>query len=95
MDLLFLPINKIISDSINKINAVESLNQEEKTIISIEETKQCKNKNYIRKFIEKNKDKLKEKQICPVCYSTYTYFNKSKHIRTKRHLTLLEVQNKN
>ena len=48
MDLLFLPVNKIISDSLNKIKEKESEEpaQLETTILTnVEETKQCKNKN--------------------------------------------------
>ena len=47
-------------------------------------------RSYHKKFIEKNAVKLKEKTICPVCCGSYTYFNKSKHIKSARHIKLLE-----
>lgn len=47
-------------------------------------------KAYYKKFVEKNADKLKEKITCPVCCGSYTYFNKSKHIKSTRHIKLLE-----
>ena len=47
------------------------------------------NKVYHKKFMEKNADKVKEKIICPVCCGSYTYFNKSKHIKSDRHIKLL------
>jgi hypothetical protein len=87
MDLLFLPINHIIT-KIN-VNEVKDTNP----ILKTESPKICNKKNYVRKFIEKNKTKISEKNICPICYSTYTYFNKSKHIKTKRHLTMVNVKN--
>lgn len=44
---------------------------------------------YNRKFIEKNTEKIHTKHICEVCCGSYTYFNKSKHLKSKRHLDLL------
>jgi hypothetical protein len=40
---------------------------------------------YNKRFQEKHKDKIKEKLDCPICYGTYTYFNKSKHNQSVRH----------
>jgi hypothetical protein len=49
------------------------------------------NKNkYFRKFYENNIDKLKEKTICPICGGSYDYFNKSRHIKSKKHLKYIE-----
>lgn len=47
---------------------------------------------YNRTFIEKNKDKITTKQQCPVCLGNYTYFNKSKHNNSSKHLIHLEKQ---
>ena len=47
-------------------------------------------KEYYRNFIEKNKEKVKEKVRCPLCGGSYDYFNKSKHIKTKKHQFFLE-----
>jgi hypothetical protein len=44
---------------------------------------------YNRVFIEKNLEKIHEKRVCDVCCGTYTYFNKSKHLKSKKHLDLL------
>jgi hypothetical protein len=43
------------------------------------------NKVYYKKFIEKNKDKIHEKITCEVCSGKYTYFNKSRHLKSKKH----------
>ena len=46
-------------------------------------------KSKYKKFIEENKDKIKEKIECVICKGSYTYFNKSKHNKTKRHLKFI------
>ena len=83
---------------------LKNINQEENKILeTIETPKQEENKNvikknstkYVKKFIEKNSDKIKSKTICPTCYSSYTYFNKSKHFKTKRHLLLQNLRKNN
>jgi hypothetical protein len=95
MDLLFIPV-------IQNIKTVEESNSNtENEILGTEEPKASENKNiikhnstkYVKKFIEKNKDKINIKVQCPVCYSSYTYFNKSKHFKTKRHLLLQSIKN--
>jgi len=92
MDFLFIPV-------INNIKVNEEKKEEQiiEPVELIEEEKQPqqmvitnRNTKYVRKFIEKNKDVINNKIECPICYSTYTYFNKSKHLKTKRHLKMLE-----
>ena len=46
-------------------------------------------KSKYKKFIEDNKDKIKQKIECVICKGSYTYFNKSKHNKTKRHLKFI------
>ena len=96
MDLLFIPV-------VQKIKIEEEPKRiTDKEILDTEPPKEEENKNivkknsskYVRKFIEKNKEKINTKIQCPICYSSYTYFNKSKHYKTKRHLILEEVKNR-
>ena len=47
----------------------------------------------IKKYNEKNKDKNKKKNNCP-CGGKYTYINKARHEKTKKHLKYLEHNNK-
>jgi hypothetical protein len=61
--------------------------EENKNVIKTNSTK------YVKKFIENNKDKINLKIQCHICYSSYTYFNKSKHFKTKRHLLLQSIKN--
>lgn len=44
-----------------------------------------KNRDKLTKFKEVHKDKLTQHIRCSVCRGSYTYFNKSAHIKTKRH----------
>lgn len=60
-------------------------NNETKTLQSMRETHE--------KFTAKNADKIKEKHICKVCYGMYTYFNKSSHKKTRRHIRAVETSN--
>jgi hypothetical protein len=45
-----------------------------------------KRQEYYKNFIKNNKDKVKEKIICPLCSGKYDYYNKSKHNQTIKHL---------
>jgi len=52
-------------------------------------------KDYFKKFVDGNKDKVKEQVMCDVCGGSYTYFNKSHHKKSQRHLKSLQIiQNK-
>ena len=55
-------------------------------IILPENPKQHKpSKYYLDKFQEVHADKLKEKNRCELCGGSYTYFNKSHHMKSRRH----------
>lgn len=52
----------------------------------VEETKKkYDQKQYNKTFMEKHKERLKQKVICSICKGEYSYYNKSKHYKTKRH----------
>lgn len=90
MDLLFKNLNKsqnikIMEDKEDK----EEKNHSEKNDIKKKKT----STDSVKKYIEKNKDKLKEKKICDVCMGTYTHFNLYCHRKTKRHLMFMEKLN--
>lgn len=46
-------------------------------------------KKHSATFMERHREELAKPQVCPLCKGHFTYFNKSKHIRTKRHLDFL------
>ena len=55
-----------------------------------EPKKKYDSKIYNRKFYIINKEKVSEKHICPLCKGRYTYFNKSTHDKTQKHLKWLD-----
>jgi hypothetical protein len=48
-------------------------------------------REYYDKFREKNLDKIQEKQQCSTCGGSYTYYNKSRHIRSAKHIACLRL----
>lgn len=42
-------------------------------------------KKYYDKFKEVNSEKIHKKINCELCGGKYTYFNRSKHIKSKKH----------
>lgn len=51
-------------------------------------------RHYERIWYQKNKEKrlqfLKRRVVCEICEKQYTYVNKSKHIKTKYHISCIE-----
>lgn len=72
-----------------------NLTEQEYKILDTEPPKKEKRKQYINTFMIKNKGRISEKIICEVCKGTYTYFNKNKHTKTKRHNLFMDELNKN
>jgi len=54
-----------------------------------ENIKKYDSKKYNKTFYEKNKSKITEKIICNICMGSYTYFNKSVHNKSIRHIRCL------
>lgn len=48
------------------------------------------NNKYLKKFIETKGEKIKEKIKCEECEGTYSYFNKSHHSKTSRHIKAIK-----
>ena len=55
-----------------------------------ENKKSKSSKEYMSNFYSKHPEKRSEKIMCELCGGEYTYNNKSKHMKTKRHLTVAE-----
>ena len=54
-----------------------------------------KKHQYYLNFISKHQ--VNDKVVCDICYGSFSYYNKSKHNKTKRHLEAIkarEQQNK-
>lgn len=90
-------INDIILSSKNTIKKFNELKNELKKEMKKElklkekinkEPKKYDNKTYYEHFKEKNADKIKTQIECPECLCLYTYFSKSQHMKSKKHLYL-------
>lgn len=100
MDNLFLFLNKPedvpITETSTDVNTETENMVEEEPFVCISKIKKKYNQSqYNKNFMEKNKDKIKEKIICDVCCGSYSYYNKSKHMKSKKHINLLNKQNQN
>lgn len=83
---------EINTDTILTLNDINSsTDMIDKPELSIKIKKYDQNA-YNKRFQEKNADKLKENITCPICYGTYTYFNKSKHLKSQRHIRACEIK---
>lgn len=47
--------------------------------------KKYDHKKYYQNFKLKNIEKIKKPCFCDICGNTYTYFTKSKHLKSKTH----------
>lgn len=72
----------------------EEVKEEPIKKVSKEKSKYDQNK-YNKNFLEKNRNKIKEKVLCDICCGSYTYFNKSKHLNSKKHQNIVNKYIKN
>lgn len=56
------------------------------------EDKKKERLQYYNEYLEKNKEKLKKEYICEICGGKYKYISKAHHVKTKKHITALEIQ---
>jgi len=52
--------------------------------------KKYDSKKYYQNFKDKHNEIIKKKFTCELCGGKYTYFNKSHHLKTKKHLKTVE-----
>jgi hypothetical protein len=57
----------------------------------MENTKKYDTKKYYETFREKNKNSVCCSIVCEICGGKYSYFNKSHHQKSKKHLKALEL----
>lgn len=77
---LELTINEIIPVE-NVIEIPQEKQEGDKVIKKITKEK-CR--EYYLGFKDKNKDKINQKVDCEICGGSFTYFNKSRHVKTTR-----------
>jgi len=66
------------------VEHLEKQAEEEKT-----QKKKYNSKKYNDTFRQKHADILKQKINCSICHNDYTYYTKSKHMKTKKHIKAL------
>ena len=52
-------------------------------------------KQYYKDYVDKNKDKLKEKFVCEVCGGKYEYRNITHHTKTSKHIAMQKLKQEN
>ena len=57
----------------------------------IKPKKKYDSKKYNSTFYIKNNNKIKEKSICNLCGGNYTYYNKSAHNKTQKHIKVTNI----
>lgn len=50
-------------------------------------------KHYYEDFKDKNTEKINKKVCCDICGGKYTYFNKSRHLKTEKCLNVKKLRN--
>ena len=81
---------ELLKKKIAETKKISGLSEESIKILEEEEKKL--GKLYYNDFKERNKDKINEKVDCPICGGNYTYFNKSRDLKTKRCLSVKKLR---
>ena len=92
MDKLFHFMDKIKITETN--DESKNINFEQVEPSTIIRKKKYDHKKYNDAFMLKHKETINKRNICDVCCGSYSYFNKSKHQKSKRHILMAE-KNKN
>jgi len=62
--------------------------------IEIPQEKIIKNHlDYYKNFKNKHKEDINKKIVCEICGGSYSYFNKSGHLKTKKCQTVKSIRN--
>ena len=59
---------------------------------NIKQIKKDKQKEYMKKFIEKHTDLYEKKFVCALCGGSYSYVNQIHHHKSKKHI--MEIMRK-
>jgi hypothetical protein len=95
MDNLFLFLNKDEDAPVSETNSVVNTETDDPVVTVVKLKKKYDQSQYNKNFLEKNKDKINKKIICDICCGSYSYYNKSKHLKSVKHINLLNKQNQN
>jgi hypothetical protein len=67
--------------------------KDEENIKKVKEFEKELKKHYYEEFKDKNTDKIHKKIECEICGGNYTYFNKSRHLKTPKCLNVKKLRN--
>ena len=74
---------------------MDELIQNQPNIISVQPTDEPIKKSYIKyyeNFKNKHKDDINKKLSCNICGGSYSYFNKSGHLKTKKCIAVKQLR---
>ena len=76
---------KLDINEINPVeNVIESPHEKKEGDKVVKKITKEKCREYYLGFKDKNKDKINQKVDCEICGGSFTYFNKSRHVKTTR-----------
>lgn len=79
-----------INEQKRKAQNIKNWNEHKGKTMKHRATRKEENDEYQQKYREENTDKLNEKFVCDVCGGAYSYKNKAKHQKTKKHIKKVE-----
>jgi hypothetical protein len=92
MDTTENNINLEIIENLPVENVIESPNENTNADKIVKKITSEKMREYYLGFKDKNKDKINQKVDCEICGGSFTYFNKSRHVKTSRCLKVKELR---
>lgn len=92
MDTIENNIKLEILENLPVENVIESPQEKQEEDKMIKKITKEKCREYYLGFKDKNKDKINQKVDCEICGGSFTYFNKSRHIKTKRCIKVKELR---
>lgn len=77
---------------------IQNINIEEKPFENLDENGKKKKTtkthiDYYKNFKDKHKDDINKKICCEICGGSYSYYNKSGHLKTKKCQTVKNLRN--
>jgi len=78
---------------------IQTLPENERRVITLENPNNSKNKtpkshiDYYKNFKNKHKEDINKKVLCDICGGSYSYYNKSGHLKTKKCITVKNLRN--
>lgn len=58
---------------------------------NLENNKNCDKSKHYKKFLEEHQELIHTSVNCPICGGSYTYFNKSRHNKSPKHIKFIPL----